>query len=299
MTKKYTSLFRGSACALVTPFAGDKIDFAALGGMIEFQLGGGTAALIPAGTTGEASTLTYGEHFELVRFVSRRCAGRVPVIAGCGSNNTERAVSLAKSAQAAGADGLLAVTPYYNKATSRGLIEHYTALADATPLPLILYNVPSRTGVNLSPEVCRILSDHEKIVGIKQASTNMAETAEIARLCGDKLALYSGNDDLVLPILSLGGEGVISVAANILPREMSGLCTSWLEGDTARAREIQLSLLPLIRALFTTVNPIPVKTALSLMGVCREQFRLPLCPLSLEEKNTLAEVLGKYIPLDK
>lgn len=294
MSKNKKTVFTGAATALITPFSDGRIDFSSLERIIEHQLSGGISALVVAGTTGEASTLTPKEHMALVRFVSDETCGRVPVIAGCGSNCTESAVRLAETAFASGADALLAVTPYYNKATPEGLYLHYRAIADATPLPLILYNVPSRTGVNLTSDICRRLAGHERIAGVKEASGSITAAAAILAGCGDNLDVYSGNDDMTLPILSLGGRGVVSVLSNILPAEVVSLCEHYAAGRRAEAAEAQLKYIELINALFVQVNPIPVKTAMASMGLCREEFRLPLCPLSGKEKETLAGVLEKF-----
>ncbi len=278
---KKDTVFRGVATALITPFRQGKIDFRALGRIIEQQEEGGVAALVVAGTTGEAPTLTYSEQAALVGYAATRTS--LPVIAGCGSNCTSHAVALAKSDYEAGASALLAVTPYYNKATAEGIVAHYFAIADATPLPLILYNVPSRTGFNLTPAMCAKLSEHERIVAVKEASGNIAACAEIAERCGDSLTLYSGNDDMILPLLSLGGAGVISVVSNIYPRLTADLCRAYEEGRTAQAADIQCRLMPAVRALFSHVNPIPVKSVMAARGLCTDEFRLPLCPLPLDE----------------
>lgn len=286
---KKATVFRGVATALVTPFRNDKIDFYALSRIIEQQEEGGVAALVVAGTTGEAPTLTYSEHASLVGYTATRTS--LPIIAGCGSNCTSHAVALAKSACDSGASALLAVTPYYNKTTADGIVAHYTAIADATPLPLILYNVPSRTGFNLTPAMCAELSKHERIVAVKEASGNIAACAEITERCGDSLALYSGNDDMILPLMSLGGLGVISVVSNIFPKQTAELCRAWFDGRIADAAAIQCELMPAVRALFSHVNPIPVKSVMAARGLCTDEFRLPLCPLKPEEvKKIMNEV---------
>lgn len=286
---KKATVFRGVATALVTPFRNDKIDFHALGRIIEQQEEGGISALVVAGTTGEAPTLTYSEHASLVGYAATRTS--LPIIAGCGSNCTSHAVALARSACDAGATALLAVTPYYNKTTADGIVAHYTAIADATPLPLILYNVPSRTGFNLTPAMCAELSKHERIVAVKEASGNIAACAEIAERCGDSLALYSGNDDMILPLMSLGGLGVISVVSNIFPKQTAELCRAYFEGRISDAAAIQCRLMPAVRALFSHVNPIPVKSVMAAWGLCTDEFRLPLCPLKPEEvKKIMNEV---------
>lgn len=286
-------LFTGCGTALITPFFDDRVDFEALGRLIDLQLAGGADALVVCGTTGEPPTLTQAEKDSVLEFALQRVNGRVPVIAGTGSNSTSAAVAQSRRAQALGADGLLVVTPYYNRTTQRGLIAHFTAVADAVDLPVILYNVPSRTGVNLLPETAARLSEHENIMGVKEASGDISQALELARLCGGSMALYSGNDDQVLPFLALGAQGVISVAANIAPGLMHRLTASWLEGNTGACRSIQLSLLPLIRLLFSEVSPVPVKAALEMMGICRADVRLPLLRFSQEKWNALREEMER------
>lgn len=276
-------LFTGSATALITPFIHGEIDFPALGRLIDRQLEAGTDALVVCGTTGEPPALTQDEKDSLLEFTLQRTGGRVPVIAGTGTNCTKTSVEQSVRAQKLGADGLLIVTPYYNKATQRGLIAHYTAIADAVDCPIILYNVPSRTGINLLPETAARLAEHENILGLKEAAGDISQFAELSRLCSGKLALYAGNDDQVLPMLSLGAQGVISAAANVIPERMRRLIVSWFEGDTEAARSAQLELLPLLRLLFSEVNPIGVKAALKITGLCLAEARLPLTRLS-EEK---------------
>ena len=286
-------LFQGSAAALPTPMRGGEIDFEAFERLIDRQIDGGTAALVVCGTTGEPASLSAKEREWLIECALRRSAGRVPVIVGAGSNDTRAAAALVRQACAAGADGALCVTPYYNKTTQAGLVAHFTALADAADIPLILYNVPSRTGVNLLPETAAALARHPNIRGVKEASGDIAQVAALTRLCGDALAVYAGNDEMTLPVLSLGGQGVISVAANVCPARVAELCARFFEGDIAAARAIQLRLLPLIEALFHEVNPIPVKAALSLMGLCRDEARLPLVPASAETRSRLRAVLAE------
>ena len=286
-------LFQGSAAALPTPMRGGEIDFEAFERLIDRQIDGGTAALVVCGTTGEPASLSAKEREWLIECALRRSAGRVPVIVGAGSNDTRAAAALVRQACAAGADGALCVTPYYNKTTQAGLVAHFTALADAADIPLILYNVPSRTGVNLLPETAATLARHPNICGVKEASGDIAQVAALTRLCGDTLAVYAGNDEMTLPVLSLGGQGVIFVAANVCPARLAELCARFFEGDVAAARAIQLRLLPLIEALFHEVNPIPVKAALSLMGLCRDEARLPLVPASAETRSKLRAVLAE------
>lgn len=271
-------LFRGLGTALVTPFRGGDVDWAAYDNLIERQIAAGTEALIVCGTTGEPAALTARERDALIRRAVEVCNGRCAVVAGTGANDTSRAIELSRQAQAAGADALLLVTPYYNKTTQAGLIAHYTAVADSVDLPMILYNVPSRTGLNLLPETAAALCRHGNICGIKEASGSISQIAELARLCGDEIALYSGSDDQTLPVLALGGQGVISVAGNVCPELMREITSRWFAGDMAGSRARQLSLLPLIGALFAEVNPIPVKAALSMLALCEADVRLPLVP---------------------
>ena len=272
-------LFQGSGVAIVTPFTENGIDFEAYGRLIDMQIAGGTDALIIAGTTGEPSTLEPDEYEPLVRFAVERAAKRVPVIAGAGSNSTKHAVALSRKAQALGVDGLLHVTPYYNKTTPAGLVAHFKAIADAVELPIILYNVPVRTGLNMKADTLVALAGYRNIHAVKEASGDLAQVTDIARLCGDKLSIYSGVDEIILPVLSVGGVGVISVVANIAPRETHDLVEKFLRGDVAGARALQYKLKPLVDTLFTETSPIPVKAALGLMGLCSESTRLPLVPI--------------------
>lgn len=286
-------LFTGAAVALVTPMHSDgRINHKKYRELIDFQIQNGTDAIVAVGTTGEASTLDYAEHAEALRTAIEHTAGRVPVIAGTGSNDTAHCIRLSTDAKAMGADGLLLVTPYYNKTTQRGLVAHYTAIASAVDLPMILYNVPSRTGLNIQPQTVAELYRLPNIVGLKQANANLSETVEIASLCD--IPLYSGNDDLIVPTLSLGGKGVISVLSNVLPRETHRLCEAWFNGAYEESRRLQLSLLPLINALFMEVNPIPVKEALNHLGFNVGPCRLPLCDMTEEHKRALYETLKSY-----
>ena len=277
------TVFTGAATAIVTPLTENGIDFEQFGRLIDFQISEGIDAIVVAGTTGEASTLTDDEHKEAIRFCVERVGGRVPVIAGTGSNDTAYAIELTRYACEAGADAMLLVTPYYNKATQKGLIASFTAIADASTKPCILYNVPSRTGCNLLPATVKALAAHPNIVGIKEASGNISQIAELAALVGDEIDIYSGNDDQIVPVLSLGGKGVISVLSNIMPKATSEMCKKFFEGDTAGARKLQLDLLPLVNALFCEVNPIPAKAAVAAMGYCENRVRLPLTVM--EEQN--------------
>ncbi len=283
------TIFTGAATAIVTPLTETGVDFESFGRLIEWQVSEGIDAIVVAGTTGEASTLTDEEHREVIKFAIDKVAGRVPVIAGTGSNDTAYAIELTKYACEVGVDAVLLVTPYYNKATQKGLIASFTAVADASTKPCILYNVPSRTGCNITPETCAVLAEHPNIVAIKEASGNISQVAEIAHLCGDKLDIYSGNDDQIIPILSLGGKGVISVLSNPLPKKTSEMCHLFFDGKVAEARKSQLELLPLINALFCEVNPIPVKAAMSAMGYGKNILRLPLTNMEkAHEENLLA-----------
>ena len=280
------TIFTGAATAIVTPLNEQGVDYESFARLIDWQIDEGIDAIVVAGTTGEGSTLTDEEHKAVIKFCVKKVAGRVPVIAGTGSNDIAYAVSLTKYACEVGADAMLLVTPYYNKATQNGLIKSFTAVADASTKPCILYNVPSRTGCNIKPETCAVLAKHPNIVAIKEASGDISQVAEISRLCGDDLDIYSGNDDQIIPVMSLGAKGVISVLSNLLPRETSAMCHSFLNGDVKNARDMQLKYLPLISSLFCEVNPIPVKAAVSAMGYGDNYLRLPLTPMekSHEEK---------------
>lgn len=271
-------LFTGAATALVTPFKDGKVDFASFGQLIDWQIEQEIDGLVICGTTGEASTLNDEEHIETVRYAIKKAAGRVPVIAGAGSNDTRHAIDMSMALEEEGADGLLLVTPYYNKCTDKGLIIHYTAIADRVNIPIILYSVPARTGVNISPFVVSELCNHPNIVGIKEASGNMAQVVEIAKYVDEDFALYSGNDEIIVPIMAMGGLGAISVLSNIVPKQTHDMIADFLKGDIISAMKAQLSLKSLIDALFCEVNPIPVKAALYLMGMIELKYRLPLCP---------------------
>ena len=270
------TIFKGAATALITPTTESGIDFEAYGRLIDWQISEGINGLCVAVTTGESATLTDEEHKKLIDFAVEKVAGRVPVIAGTGSNNTQHAVELSRYASGAGVDGLLVVTPYYNKCTQGGLIKVFETIAEASEKPLILYNVPSRTGVNIAPETYAALAEHENISGIKEANGDISSIATTKSLVGDKLNIYSGNDDQIVPILSLGGIGVISVLANVVPKATARLCSSFFEGNIEESLNLQLKYLPLTHALFSEVNPIPVKAAMSEMGYCENFLRLPL-----------------------
>lgn len=287
-------IFTGAAVAIVTPFTEDGVNFEELKKLIDFNIENGTDAIVIAGTTGEASTMSDEEHKEIIRFTVEYVNKRVPVIAGTGSNDTAYAVELSKYAESVGASGLLIVTPYYNKTTQSGLVKHFNYIADRVNIPIILYNVPSRTGVNIAPETYLELSKHPRIVATKEASGDLSAIAKIKSLCGDNLTIYSGNDDQILPILSLGGKGVISVLSNVIPKETHDICNLYFEGKVKESSELQIKYLDLINALFIEVNPIPVKTALGLMGYNVGPLRMPL--FEMEDKTL--EVLRKELALN-
>ena len=290
---KKESIFRGAATALITPLDKNGINFEQFGKVIDWQIEKGIDALVICGTTGEGSTLSDEEHRTALAFAAERTAGRVPLIAGTGSNDTAYAIELTKFACEVGYDGMLLVTPYYNKATQKGLIASFTAIADESTKPCILYNVPSRTGVNIEPATYAALADHPMIGAIKEANGNISKIAETAALVGDKLDIYSGNDDQIVPILSLGGAGVISVLSNVFPTETSLLCKKFFAGDLAGARKMQLDFLPLINALFCEVNPIPVKAAMAAMGFCENYLRLPLTPMEENDREKLISIMNR------
>jgi len=281
------TVFKGIATAMVTPMTSQGIDFDSLARLIDFQIENGINALVPTGTTGESATLSPEERKEVIRFTLRRVDGRVPVIAGTGTNDTRYVLDFTRFACDHGADGVLVVTPYYNKSTQGGLIAHYTAVADISDKPVILYNVPSRTGCNLLPETVSVLADHPKICGIKEASGNMAQVMDLFATCGDRLDIYSGEDGLIQPMMAMGGMGCISVISNIMPRETVALADLMFAGDFSGAAALQCKLLPLIHSLFSEVNPIPVKAALSEMGFGENYVRLPLIPMTDKNKEIL------------
>ncbi len=287
-------LFTGCGVAVITPFTSDTVDYAALRRLLDFQLDGGVDAVIVCGTTGEAATMSYVERMRTIETAVRHVDGRVPVIAGTGANSTETAVTLSRDAVLAGVDGLLVVTPFYNKATQRGLVRHYETIAGAVTRPVILYDVPSRTGVKCAPETYAKLAEHPNIIGVKEASGDFAQIQRTRELCPADFYIWSGNDDETAPIMLLGGSGVISVAANVVPREMVRLTHACLEGDFVSAGAQQLKLRKLCEALFMEVNPIPVKTALAMMGYCQERLRLPLCEMEEADRESLRAVLAEY-----
>jgi len=287
------SIFRGSGVAIVTPFQNGSIDFTAFTRLIELQIANHTDAIICCGTTGESSTLTPDERLSVIQFVVERVNRRVPVIAGTGGNNTEEVVSSSKSAEAIGVNGLLIVTPYYNKTSQAGLVRHFFTVADAVETPIIVYNVPGRTGLNVLPQTMAELCTHENIVGTKEASGNIEQIVNIAALC-PQCDIYAGNDDHVLPVLSIGGKGVISTIANIVPGEMHALCEAFFKGDIQLARQLQLQLIPIWKAAFCEVNPIPLKAMMGLMQLCEPDVRLPLVPPSAASMRLIEETLKGY-----
>lgn len=289
------SIFEGAATALITPFHEDgSVNYGKLEELVEQQIAGGIDGLIICGTTGEAATLTHEEHLECIRVAAARAAGRVPVIAGTGSNCTDTAIYLSKEAEKAGVDGVLLVSPYYNKATQRGMYEHFADTAHAIDIPVMLYNIQGRTGCNIEPAtIAKLAAEVENIVAVKEASGNISQVAEIAALTGPEFAIYSGNDDQVVPLLSLGGKGVISVVSHLIPAEMSRMVKAYLEGNVEESRRLQLHYLPLMGALFCEVNPIPVKEAMNLMGYEVGLFRKPLTPMEDAHKERLAKEMKK------
>ncbi|NLU35767.1 MAG: 4-hydroxy-tetrahydrodipicolinate synthase [Clostridiales bacterium] len=288
------SLFVGSCVAMVTPFTEDGVNYEALDKAIEFQISQGTDALLACGTTGEPSTMTQQEKRDVIRFTVEQAKGRLPVIAGVGGNNTAEVVRASKEAEELGVDALLAVNPYYNKTNARGLIEHYRAISDAVSIPIIVYNVPSRTNYNITPEALLELSKLKNIKAIKEASGNIAQVLEMYRLCGDVLDIYSGNDDMVVPLLAAGGKGVISVVANVAPADTHRMVESFMEGNLQESLELQLKLMPLVKALFCEVNPIPVKTAMNLMGFNMGPLRLPLTDMAENNLEFLKQQMKEY-----
>lgn len=293
MSKK--TVFTGAGCAIATPmFADGKINYDELARLIEFQIANKTDAIVICGTTGESSTMADDEHAECIRFAVEKVAHRVPVIAGAGSNDTAYAVWLSKEAEQAGADALLQVTPYYNKASQNGLIRHFNAIADATALPVILYSVPSRTGVTIKPTTYAELCKHPNIVAAKEASGDLSAIATTRWLCGDELDIYSGNDDQIVPILSLGGKGVISVLSNVCPEDTHNICQLYFDGKVKESAELQIKYIELVSALFSDVNPIPVKQALNFMGFDAGSCRLPLCDMTDSAKAHLKDVMTRY-----
>lgn len=293
-------IFKGSGVALVTPMNADStINYDVLGNLIEFHIKNKTDAIISCGTTGESATLSPEEHYNIIKYTAQKVAGRIPVIAGTGSNNTQHALDLSLEAEKLGVDGLLIVTPYYNKTSQIGLVKHYNYIADRVKTPIILYNVPSRTGMSIKPDTYLELSKHPNIVAVKEASGDISCLAKTVSLCSDDLMVYSGNDDQIVPILSLGGIGVISVLANVMPQQTHAIVTQYLKGDTENSRSIQLKLLDLIEALFSDVNPIPVKKAMNLIGFNCGQCRLPLAQMGTDNRLRLKVAMQKHGLIEK
>ena len=287
-------VFQGSMVAVVTPFKDGRVDEAKVRELVEFHIKNGTDVLVPCGTTGESPTLSHDEHRRVIELAIQTANKRIPVVAGTGSNSTAEAIDLTRFAKNAGADGALVVLPYYNKPTQQGLIAHCRAIADAVDLPLILYNIPGRTGINMLPETLAALADHPNIVGMKEATGNLEQMTHDIVLCGAKLSFLSGDDTLTLPLMAVGGKGVISVVANIVPRDVADLTRAFLSGDWKRARELHLKLFPLCQAMFCETNPIPVKTAMALMGMIGGELRLPLCPMSEANLSKLKAAMRAY-----
>jgi len=284
-------MFKGSIVAIITPFKNGKVDEKALINLIEWHISQGTDAIVPCGTTGEASTLDYEEHYKVIEITINAAKGKLPVIAGTGANSTDETIMMTQKAKEMGADGALLVTPYYNKPTQEGLYRHYKKVAETVDIPIVLYNVPSRTGINLLPQTVARLAEIKNIVGIKEATGDMKQVSEVIRLCGDKITVISGDDFTTLTLLALGGKGVISVVANIVPQDVSAMCRAWERGDIDEARRVHFKLEPLNRAMFIETNPIPAKTALAMMGKIQEEFRLPLCPMGDANREKLEKTL--------
>lgn len=289
------TIFTGAAIAIITPMNADgSINYDKLGELIDTQIENCTDAIVICGTTGEASTMTDEEHLECIRFAVKHTAGRVPVIAGTGSNDTRYAIELSKEAEEIGADALLLVTPYYNKSTQKGLIQHFTAIADAVNIPIILYNIPGRTGVNMEVSTIKELAKHKNIVAVKEASGNISYTAKLIAACGDEIDVYSGNDDMIVPIMSLGGKGVISVLSHVIPKQTHMMVQYCLENNYAEATKLQMEYLDLCNDLFIEVNPIPVKEAMNMIGFAAGPCRMPLCEMTDEHKAALRATLAKH-----
>ena len=287
-------MFSGSMTAIITPFRDGAIDHEALERIVEFQLANGTSALVPCGSTGESATLTHPEHLEVVSRVVKVVHGRIPVIAGAGSNSTAEAIALARGAKAAGADAALLISPYYNKPTQEGIFRHYRAVAEAVQFPLIVYNIPGRTASKIEATTVARMAEVEHIVGLKEATGSLDEVQEVIRLCGDRLEVYSGDDSLTLPIMAVGAQGTISVIANIAPKQSAAMLAACRAGDWETARRLHYALLPLIRALFQETNPIGVKAAMAMMGFCRDELRLPLLPMTEAARAKLRAVVEEF-----
>lgn len=287
-------MFSGSMVALVTPFKNGQVDWPSLEALVEFQLQNGTNGIVPCGTTGESATLSHAEHDEVIRIVIKTVNRRVPVIAGTGSNSTDEAVRLTKEAERSGADGALMISPYYNRPTQEGIYQHYKKVASAVGIPLIVYNIPGRTGSKIEPETLARLAEIKNVAGVKEATGSVDQAIDVIRLCGDRLAVYSGEDSLIYSLMSLGGKGVISTVANVAPKQTAQLAQACLAGRWDEARKMQFQLIPLIRSLFIETNPIPVKTALALMGKCSGELRLPMTPMAESNLKRLKVALGDF-----
>lgn len=288
-------MFSGSIVALVTPFKNGKVDEKKLKKLVQFHLNNGTDGLVPCGTTGESATLSHAEHKRVIEIVVKEAKGKIPVIAGAGSNSTDETVELSKFAKKVGADGVLLVVPYYNKPSQNGLYQHFSTVARSVKIPIILYNIPGRSGVNMLPEtVVKLACDCKTIVGVKEASGNMDQASEIIRCLGENFDLLSGDDSVTLPLLSIGGKGVISVIANIIPREVKKMIVCWEKGDVACARQVHLQIIPLIKAVFIETNPVPIKTAMGMLGMCSPDVRLPMVPLTSGNKQKLLSIIKEY-----
>lgn len=288
-------MFKGSIVAIVTPFRNGKVDEPTLRKLVQFHIKNGTSGIVPCGTTGESATLSFAEHDRVIEAVIEETAGRIPIIAGTGANSTEEAIQLTQHAERAGADASLQVAPYYNRPTQKGLYEHFKAIAGSVKIPLILYNIPSRTGVNIEPEtLARLAHECTNIVGVKEASGSLEQMSRVRLLCGKKFALLSGDDALTLPLLSIGGVGIISVVANIVPKDVAILVREFEKGNITKAREMHYKLLPLIKAVFVETNPIPVKTAMEMLGLCSAELRLPMSSMLDENKEKLRKALREY-----
>jgi 4-hydroxy-tetrahydrodipicolinate synthase len=287
-------MFKGSMVALVTPFKDGKVDETALKGLVEFHIKNGTAALVPCGTTGESATLSYEEHDKVIELTVQFAKGRIPVIAGTGSNSTEEAIMLTMHAEKCGVDASLQVSPYYNRPTQKGLFLHFKAIAEAVDIPIIIYNIASRTGVNIEPETFVKLAQVKNIIGVKEASGSLEQMSRIRRLCPKDFLLISGDDALTLPVLAIGGVGIISVVANIIPRDVSEMCKAFEKGDIKKAEDMHYKMLDLVKAMFIETNPIPVKTAMGLMKLCGPDLRLPMCEMLPENKEKLVRAMKEH-----
>lgn len=283
--------FSGSMTALITPFRDGRVDREALARLVEFQLANGTSALVPCGSTGESATLTHPEHIEIIKLVVELAAGKVPVIAGAGSNSTREAIDLTRSAKESGASAALLISPYYNRPTQEGIYQHYKQIAEATRFPLIVYNIPGRTGSKVEATTIARLAELDEIIGLKEATGSLDEVQDVIRLCGDRIEVYAGDDALTLPIMAVGGTGVISVVSNVAPKHNAATTSAMARGDGGSARKSHYEILPLMRALFLETNPIPVKAACSMMGFCRDELRMPLLPMSQGPREKLRRVM--------